>query len=110
MGSDNRLYTLLNSLARKGSQGAELDVVNEWINSHMFTQENARLAFDEGYILVKNIYSSSLDDKPIPYVYLTKQGMAYLKRYNSNASFGRPKWNPNQRLANFMQNYQNDDD
>ncbi len=110
MGSDNRLYTLLNSLARKGSQGVELDVVNEWINSHMFTQEDARLAFDEGYILVKNIYSSSLDDKPIPYVYLTKQGMAYLKRYNSDAGFGRPKWNPHQRLVNFMQNYQTDED
>ncbi len=104
------LYTLLNSLARKGDQGAALDVVNEWINSHMFTQETARLAFDEGYILVKNIYSNSLDDKPIPYVYLTKQGMAYLKRYNNNASFGIPKWNPNQRLENFMQNYQTDDD
>lgn len=103
------MYTLLNSLARKGDQGVELDVVNEWINSHMFEQENARLAFDEGYILVKNIYSNSLDDKPIPYVYLTKQGMAYLKRYNSHASFGRPKWNPNQRLENFMQNYQNYD-
>lgn len=108
------MYTLLNSLAREGKSGASLDMVDNWINSHMFSQDDARKAFDQGFLLVKNIYSDNVDralvgsfQKGTPYVFLTEKGFSELKTLNPHAVFGRPAWKPEIRLKKFIQKYDN---
>lgn len=63
----------------------------------MFTRSEASMAYEKGYIYVKNM--------PEPYVFLSNQGFAYLHKFNKQAHFGRPKWNPQAHLRHFMDNY-----
>lgn len=110
----SNLYTLLNSLAHENQQCASLDLVDQWIKSHLLSQDDAREAFDQGFVLVKNIYSTNLDLALIgqqqqgkPYVFLTSKGFQHLKYLDPNATLGKPVWQPEIRLKKFMQKYNN---
>ena len=46
----------------------------------------------------------------IRYVYITQTGLKALKQYKSDANYGTTHWNPNQKLKEFMQNYDPNDD
>ena len=108
------MYTLLSSLAKYGIQGTEFSKVNNWIMSGLFSAQVANNAYSKKYINMRIVPGDDMDifnpNDGIRYVYITQTGLKALKQYKSDANYGTTHWNPNQKLKEFMQNYDPNDD
>lgn len=117
MKEDKPMYTLLNSLAKRGNKGAELDEVENWIKSDLFSQDTAKLAFDDGYITIKRalyglqspnyniVNNQDLNLNYTERVYLTALGFDHLQKLKPDSIYGVKSWQPNQKLRDFINKY-----